>query len=648
MKIAYLSLFGKNEQGKTTFLKAIASFDPNYAYTPSDLPNHMSARLEERPRSEIPIATLWFTPTLEDQRKLKDIIPSMGNLKSFKATKYYDNHYDYKSISKNGAEAALQFAPPDIAAQVNNIHKAVEALRGKLESHGSRQPSFASYKPQADSQLDTFKGANFSDYAQLDNLVNTLLTSLTAVPGQDQPIQDDIANAANEIRAAVDTLKPILVQDRLAKFVESIPRFIFHSSSVDKIPNEVNLADFLKDPERVSRGMANLCKAAGLSIQRITELANMQDNMRRQVYEDTFKRNISGGINEFWTQENYEVHFQFQRERLTVSISDETYTWRIPPSDRSEGFQWYLSFYSTLLSAVSDPRATVLLLDNPGLELHADGQRDIKRFLEEKLPTNTQIVYVTHSSAMIDAYHLEQVRVVELLAKEQGTKVRRLQIKSGVDSDLLEPVRSAIGASLVTSLMFNEYNILVEGAADRPILEGAFAVTQSDAKEKLVINGSIAESKDGLPLLYERAKLPYVVYLDADSAGRTLATNLEKAGIPKSRIAPLAEAVNRKGDFELEDVLSDAFYHRAVSEAYSERQIAMPPGGQGKRTKRYDALFREQFAFEFSKRRVADTVKSLLLNGDGDQETLAALKQVTDKLLGALRDQVTPKTPAGQ
>ena len=85
-------VIGKNEQGKTTFLKAIASFDPNYAYTPSDLPNHMSARLEERPRSEIPIATLWFTPTLEDQRKLKDIIPSMGNLKSFKATKYYDNH----------------------------------------------------------------------------------------------------------------------------------------------------------------------------------------------------------------------------------------------------------------------------------------------------------------------------------------------------------------------------------------------------------------------------------------------------------------------------------------------------------------------------------------------------------------------------
>lgn len=137
---------------------------------------------------------------------------------------------------------------------------------------------------------------------------------------------------------------------------------------------------------------------------------------------------------------------------LDDSISDGKYTQRVPPSDRSDGFQWYLSFYSTLLNDVGVSNQTVLLLDNPGLELHVDGQRDIKRFLEEKVSLNSQVLYVTHSPAMIDPFNLHQVRAVELLGDQQGTKVKNFAVKKGDNSDLLEPVRSAIGMSLVASL----------------------------------------------------------------------------------------------------------------------------------------------------------------------------------------------------
>ena len=105
------------------------------------------------------------------------------------------------------------------------------------------------------------------------------------------------------------------------------------------------------------------------------------------------------------------------------------------------GSNWYLSFYSTLLNDVGVSNQTVLLLDNPGLELHVDGQRDIKRFLEEKVSLNSQVLYVTHSPAMIDPFNLHQVRAVELLGDQQGTKVRNFAVKKGDNSDLLEPVR---------------------------------------------------------------------------------------------------------------------------------------------------------------------------------------------------------------
>ncbi len=639
-------LIGKNEQGKTAFLKALASFDPNYSYLPSDLPNHLSEILGKRQKAEIPIVMLWLSPTAEDDRKLKEILPDIDSIETFKITKYFDGHYSYNYVGSNGTEAPIQFAPPDISKQVEALARTVETLMGKLGAHATRQPSFAPHKAQADSQLDVFKKADFTDAAQVDNLVNTLLTALTAVPGQDQPIQDDIAAFANDIRTTIGTLMPILAQNQLAKFLEFIPRFVYHSTSLDKIPNEVNIADFIKDPDKTSPGMANLCRAAGLSMPSIAALANMTDANRRHVGEDTYTKSISGGINEYWNQEKYIVEFQCERDKLTVTIRDTTYTWRIAPLERSDGFQWYLSFYSAVLSTVSGPKPTVLLLDNPGLELHADGQRDIKNFLEVKLPWNTQIIYVTHSPAMIDAYQLEQVREVERLGEEQGTKVRKLRIKSGFESDLLEPVRSAIGASLVTSLMFNEFNILVEGAADKPILEGAFAATQKEAAKRIVVNGSIAETKEWLPLIYERAKLPYVVHLDADSSGRDLAKLLADAGVPKEKIILLNEAIQHDGDFELEDIFSDTFYHQAVSETYPEQQIPQPPPVAGKRTRGYEKLFKDQLDFGFTKRRVAVTIKKLLLENKGDEKSIEAVTELTEKLLEALRRQVVTKPAA--
>lgn len=633
-------LIGKNEQGKTTFLKALASFNSGYAYTPSDLPNHLRAFLEDSPRTEIPIVSLWFAPSPEDHAGLEVAFPDIGSVLTFKITKYFDGHYSYHSVAVDGTENSVEFTVPDVSKEVTDIQNSLEALRTKFVAHAARQPTFSANLSSAVSHLDAFLHADLTDSAQLDNLVNTLSTALTAVPGQDPPIQKDIAAYTTEIRTKTRSLKSALAQDATERFRDFLPTFVFHSTSLDKIPNEVSLAEFVKDPVKTSQGMANLCQAAGLTVQRINDLASSTDSDKRHAYEDHHKSYISGGLNEYWTQERYAVHFQFEKEKLSVSISDETYTRRIPPSERSDGFQWYLSFYSALLSTVSGSRPVVLLLDNPGLELHADGQRDIKKFLEEKLPWSTQVIYVTHSSAMIDPYRLEEVREVELLGQEQGSKVRRLMIKSGADSDLLEPVRSAIGASLINSLMFNEFNVLVEGAADKPILEGAFAAARKTASERIMVNGSIAESKELLPNFYERTKLPFVVYLDADSSGRALAQSLKNAGVPPAKIILLSDLIRRPNDFELEDILSDAFYRQAVVETYPERQLPDLPDGVGKRAKRYETLFKQSMGFDFSKHRVAVTVKKLLIEGKADPETNESVTTLTQKLLDSLQQQV--------
>lgn len=347
---------------------------------------------------------------------------NVGDVSAIHVTKHYDGHYAYAWVQPDDVNVPLESKPPDITTFVKEIKQHAETLRTRLPAHAERLPAFAPSVEQATTHIDALVAADFGDHEQIGNVVKTFGTALKGVPGQDAAIQEDVAHAIASITKAQLGMQQALSHDLYVPIRAALPRFVLHSTLMDRIPDVVGVADFITTPETNSKGMANLCAVAGLSTQKIRELAGTTDAAERETFEDHYRGTISGGINEFWTQEHYTVHFRIESTRLSVSISDDSYSPRIPPSDRSDGFQWYLSFYSALLSEVSVTDPMVLLLDNPGLELHANGQRDIKRFLEEKLPPPAQVIYVTHSPAMIDAYNLEQVRQVELHSDFRGTK----------------------------------------------------------------------------------------------------------------------------------------------------------------------------------------------------------------------------------
>ncbi len=64
-------LIGKNEQGKTNFLKALASFNSNHSYKESDLPNHLRPQLASQDPKTIPIVNLTFSLDPEDRKSIE-------------------------------------------------------------------------------------------------------------------------------------------------------------------------------------------------------------------------------------------------------------------------------------------------------------------------------------------------------------------------------------------------------------------------------------------------------------------------------------------------------------------------------------------------------------------------------------------------
>ena len=81
----------------------------------------------------------------------------------------------------------------------------------------------------------------------------------------------------------------------------------------------------------------------------------------------------------------------------------------LPLKNRSKGFNWFFSFLVWFKKIQEDKDSNyILLLDEPGLNLHASAQSDLLRFFED-LSQNYQIVYSTHSPFMISSDKLQRV-----------------------------------------------------------------------------------------------------------------------------------------------------------------------------------------------------------------------------------------------
>ena len=86
----------------------------------------------------------------------------------------------------------------------------------------------------------------------------------------------------------------------------------------------------------------------------------------------------------------------------------------------------------------------------------------------------------------------------------------------------------------------------------------------------------------------------------------------------------------------MEDILSEDFYYRAVVASYPNISVSVPPASNKKRSTRYEESFRGEHKIGFSKRRVADSVKMLLAEGNEDHETRDRLGELSTALIQRL------------
>lgn len=212
---------------------------------------------------------------------------------------------------------------------------------------------------------------------------------------------------------------------------------------------------------------------------------------------------------------------------LKVVVEDELGV-EVELDQRSEGYQWLVSFFVVFFAEASEQHANaVLLLDEPGLSLHGLKQREFRQTLSQLAESN-QTVFTTHSPFLVGPDELDLVRVVEMPDRTTGTIVHT--DVTAADSAALLPLQEALGYDLAQSLFTHQRNLVLEGLTDLWYLEATSSLLGDAGEESLNEKIALLPANTAGKVVYfatilHAHKLRVAALLDSDNAGDTAAKN---------------------------------------------------------------------------------------------------------------------------
>jgi predicted ATP-dependent endonuclease of OLD family len=212
---------------------------------------------------------------------------------------------------------------------------------------------------------------------------------------------------------------------------------------------------------------------------------------------------------------------QADQQYLKVVVEDELGV-EIELDQRSEGFQWLVSFFAVFFAEAGDGhKNAILLLDEPGLSLHGLKQREFRNTIS-RLAESNQTVYTTHSPFLVGPNELDLVRVVEMTDRSVGTKVHTQVVAD--DAASLLPLQEALGYDLAQSLFAQHENLILEGLTDHWYLDATAQLMRDGGaavlndKVALVAAGNTGKVVYYATILHAQ-KLMVAALLDSDAAG---------------------------------------------------------------------------------------------------------------------------------
>lgn len=524
---AVTALVGKNESGKTAALEALYRLNPLPSGHPTDFEDlrDYPRRYRSRDRSRIPkVSPIRVKMQLEQ-----------GDVDAVAA--------------KYGPEALTSYTV-EVSRRYNN---------GSAWYTNLRVDTLAATRHLVEK-------AGFTSVASMDaKAVSELTAALQSNEEATAAVQLGASLEKRDLEAEIRTL----LHDRLPKFQ--------YFDDYNVLPGEVSIErlqkvdeDKLEPEERTALALLRL---AGVESEEFTE----QSYESRKAALEAAANELTDQLFDYWTQNNdlsVELDIEFRPRPngqpaapwLHVRIRNHRHRVTLDVSGRSRGFIWFFSFLTAFAEYAESDARQIILLDEPGLNLHAKAQGDLLRYIDERLAPTHQVIYTTHSLFMIQPTKLERCRTVEDI-DDAGSRIS--QDIWAARPDTVFPLLGALGVDMTQTLVIGPDQLLVEGPSDVVYLTVMSDVIRRnggnplDPRWTLTPVGGLDKVPTFVSLLGGSA-LNVAVLMDVAAGGNQRIAQLAKQGLLEGRRLVHLTEITGTPEADIEDLFDVGWYLRLL------------------------------------------------------------------------------------
>lgn len=379
------------------------------------------------------------------------------------------------------------------------------------------------------------------------------------------------------IKGIADKIDKSAEYEDLSKYLK---KCISYLNEIKKLlPNFIEINDYslkskytrkyLEDEKEKKTMLKHLLNCINLDLDDLMEYWTISNEADKLNFSEDFNDKLKVIINEFnkfYTQEKVVMNAKFENDSLNFAV--KTTKKYMDFEERSNGLKWYLNMFIQIMSKTnsSDIENYIILIDEPGVYLHVNAQKEILKLFEDFATKNNQVIYTTHSPFMI--YEDKPYRTRLIIKDDKGNsnignKYYSLPHKMCSKMETLTPLLTAMGMSMnynILSINNDKNNIITEGISDYNYIKGYYHLKKIDNMPNIIPSVSV-DNINNIASIFIGWACNFKVILDQDNAGRKqykLLTN--KLAINPSNIvfADGEKEPNTKKIFTIEEIFSDS------------------------------------------------------------------------------------------
>ncbi|MCA7024381.1 MULTISPECIES: AAA family ATPase [Stenotrophomonas] len=560
------ALLGRNESGKSNLLRGLHSLNPLEGFSALDpIKNFPRDRRLEECNDHTQVVTATWELDDNEKGELLEILPRATRVSKVVIGRWYKGENRWVRFPGLGAIAF------DAAATKSKAKKVAAAIRAKGAEGNSLEAAADAFEAKATATADGDSWAA--------EFVAAAKAARKALAAADVELSDTQDGHLTELEELAESITQDDEAQKKARnwAVKAMPKF-FYLDDYPELDGHQEVSAYLHRKSHnqltdADRNFEKLCKVAGLKPEKLQELQQKGDAEQRNQLANRASAVVTGEVKRLWKDRELKIRFNLDGNHFDTLISDPTATYDVEVNlnDRSRGFQWFFAFYVTFAADTDGGKVenAILLLDEPGLYLHAKSQGDLLKHFEDDF--DNQILYSTHSPFMVPTHRLDSVRTVNI-ADKVGTTVTN---NPTGDAKTLFPLQAALGYDLSQSLFVGPNNLVVEGVTDFWILSAISSYLSDIGKTALSPDLTLtpaggAQKVSYMVALLTSESLNVLVLLDLEKESEATKNDLLKTKLVREQnVVFVAEAFDpAPSEADIEDLLDPGVFEGLVREAY--------------------------------------------------------------------------------